>query len=61
MIFTQLYYSFRNYSNKTNIVPLGRWKKINQDITLYLASIDNCYYSNNIKFDLNKYIRLKKK
>lgn len=66
MIFTQFYYSFRNYCNKVNIVPLGRWKKKNQEITLYLANIDNCgdkicgnLYD--LKTYLNKCIQIKKK
>lgn len=61
MLFSQLYYSIRNYSSKIINVPLGRWKKKNQEITLYLANIDNC--GDNIcgntkdyKYYLNKYI-----
>lgn len=42
MLFTQLYYSIRNYSPKIINIPLGRWKIKNQEITLYLANIDNC-------------------
>lgn len=66
MLFTQLYYSIRNYSPKNIYIPLGRWKKKNQEITLYLANIDNC--GDNIcgsikdhKYYLNKYIPFIKK
>lgn len=61
MLFTQLYYSIRNYSPKNINIPLGRWKKKNQEITLYFANIDNCGDKicgtiKDHKYYLNKYI-----
>lgn len=65
MLFSQLFYSFRNYSNLKNNVPLGRWGKKNQEILLYFGNIDNCGDNicgkgKDIKNYINKYIPSKK-
>ena len=64
MIFKQLYYTFRNYTNANYKFPLGRWNRENNiDINAYLQNRDSCGYNasiHDISIYINKIIKNKK-
>ena len=43
MLFTQLFYSIKNYTSKIPLTPLGRWnRKCNIESSTFLTNRDHC-------------------